>query len=179
LLAGAARARRSGIAAHRFLAFAGGVPAGVSCVALGCGGEGAFLEAMMATGVAAAGLHLVASRRLDWGQSVAPSPPGDALDGRLLLGVPERLGGMVASMERWVLDAVAGAVATLARASAWMVATADAHVVSTPVDAVAARLTRVVRRAEPLFGGSLGRVAWALLGAAGFAALLHAVWPGR
>jgi hypothetical protein len=134
---------------------------------------------MVATGVAAAALHLVASRRRDFSPGGASPSPREALDRVLLIGVPERLGGMVASMERWVVEAVAGALAVLARAGAWMVATADAHLVSTPVDAFAARLTRALRRAEPLFGGSLGRVAWALLGAAGFAALLHAVWPGR
>jgi hypothetical protein len=177
LFAGAMRARKHGGAAQRFLAFAGAIPGGVSCVALGSGGEGALLEAMMASGVAAAGLHLVASQRPDWSEGRVPR--GETLAESLLLSVPERLAGLVASMERWVVEALASAVATLARAGAWTVATADANLVSTPADSLALRVTRAARRGEPVVGASLGRVVWALLGLAGFAALLHAVWPSR
>ncbi len=177
LLGGALRARRARGMAPRFLAFVSTTPAGVPCLALGMGGSGPFLEAMMASGFAAAVLHLVASRKPDWldeGASSGAEEPAGAL---MYVTLPERLGEWFASMERWVVDAVAGALAGCVRAGAWMVATADAQVVSTPVDVAATRLTRLVRRVDPLVGGSVLRVVWVLLGGAGAAALLHALWP--
>jgi hypothetical protein len=177
---GAWRARRVRGAAARFLTFVTATPFGAPCIALGLGGSGACLEAIMASGFAAAGLHLVASRRSDWADGserndAHGSEP--ALD-LLLVDVPERLGDWFVSMERWVVDAVAGAVAGLTRAGAWVVATADTHVVSTPVDAVAVRLAGAARRVNPYIG-SMARVVWALLGVAALTVLVHALWPAR
>jgi hypothetical protein len=179
LLAGVLRARRLRGTAPRFLAFVEAAPAGIPCIALAVGGAGPFLEAMMASGLAAAGLHLVASRRADWSETMESTAPGGSLGDSLLLRVPERLGEWFASMERWVVEAVAGATAASARAGAWTLATVDARVVSLPADALAVRLTRLVRRVDPLVGGSMSRILWGLLGAAGFAALVHALWPAR
>jgi hypothetical protein len=179
LVAGALHARRQRGAAARFLAFVAAAPAGIPCVALGTGGAGLFLEAMTATAFAAAGLHLVAARRLDWRDAAGSTHAEGALATGLFLRTPERLGEWFVSMERWVVEAVARAVGVSARAGAWIVATADAHVVSVPADALALRLTRVVRRVDPIVGGSVTRILWALLAAAGFAALVHALWPAR
>jgi hypothetical protein len=179
LLGGAVRARRLSGAVPRLLAFVAAAPAGGSFIALGAGGAGAFLEAMMATAFAAAGLHLVASRRADWGDTKVPIRQEASLVDALCVGTPERIGEWFASMDRWVVDAVVGAAAAAARAGAWMVATADAHLVSTPANVLALRLTRVVRRVDPVVGGSISRILWGLLGALAVAALLHALWPAR
>jgi hypothetical protein len=178
VIAGAWRARRARGAAARFLAFVGAVPF-APCIALGLGGGGACLEAIMASGVAAAGLHLVASRKSEWAdrgeKSGQEEEPALAV---ILVDVPERLGEWFVSLERWVVDAVAGALAGLTRAGAWMVATVDSHVVATPVDAVAARLVGVARRVNPHVG-SMARVVWGVLAAAALTVLVHALWPAR
>jgi hypothetical protein len=178
VLAGAWRARRVRGAAPRFLTFVTATPFGAPCIALGLGGGGACLEAIMASGFAAAGLHLVASRKSEWADgSEVLGAEEPALD-LLLVGVPERLGDWFVSMERWVVDAVAAALAGLTQASAWIVATADAQVVSTPVDAVAVRLAGAARRVHP-YVGSMARVVWALLGVAALTVFVHALWPAR
>jgi hypothetical protein len=146
------------------------------------GGAWGFVEVAMAVGFAVAGLYLAASRRPAPASPELPVPgaPGSiALDEALLLRAPESLGALLASMERWVVDGAAGAAATLARAGAWVLATADVHLVSTPADAVAARLVRLRRRVEPVVGVPLGRVVLGLLAAAALAVLLHAISPGR
>ncbi len=191
LLAAARVAARVPGVGPQFLAVLAAAPVAVPCAALGIGGTGAYLEAMMASGLAAAGLHLLASRRAAWGGGDGTSPakpkrgrhgvherrregpPGELL----FVVVPERLGLWFASMERWVVEAVAGALAGLARAGAWTVATADAHGLSKPADAVAVRMTRAAHRLAPIVGGSMARIVWTLLGVAGFAALVHALWP--
>jgi hypothetical protein len=178
LIAGAWRARRARGAAARFLSFVSAIPFGAPCIALGLGGGGACLEAIMASGVAAAGLHLVASRKSEWAEHGEPSRPEDPALAAILVDVPERLGEWFVSLEHWVVDAVAGALAGLTQAGAWMVATADTHVVATPVDAVAVRLVGVARRVNPLVG-SMARVVWALLAAAALTVLVHALWPAR
>jgi hypothetical protein len=179
LLGGAHRARRVRGAVPRFLAFVASAPAGASFIALGTGGAGAFLEAMMATGFAAAGLHLVASRRGEWGDASRSDPQRASLAGAFFVGMPERIGDWFASMDRWVVEAVVSATAAAARAGAWMLATADAEVVATPANALALRVTRVVRRVDPLVGGSVSRILWALLAIVALAALVHALWPAR
>jgi hypothetical protein len=178
VIAGAWRARRARGAAARFLAFVSAAPFGAPCVALGLGGGGACLEAIMASGVAAAGLHLVASRKSEWADDGESPGPEDPALGPLLVDVPERLGAWFVSLEHWVVDAVAGALAGLTRAGAWTVATVDTHVVATPVDAVAVRLVGVARRVNPHVG-SMARVVWGLLAAAALTVLVHALWPAR
>jgi hypothetical protein len=81
-------------------------------------------------------------------------------------------------MERWVVDAVIGGLATFAVASAWLLARADEHVVSMPAELLVQRVVRGRRRVEPIVGTSPARILWALLCAAGLAALVLALWPG-
>jgi hypothetical protein len=178
VVAGAWRARRARGAAARFLAFVSAIPLGAPCIALGLGGGGACLEAIMASGVAAAGLHLVATRKSEWADHGEPSGAEDPALATILVDVPERLGEWFVSLERWVVDSVAGALAGLTRVGAWMVATVDTRVVGTPVDAVAVRLVGVARRVNPHVG-SMARVVWALLAAAALTVFVHALWPAR
>ena len=129
---------------------------------------------MVAFGLASAASFFLAAAK-DF-EAVDPATHG-SLDQALLARVPARLGELVASMERWVLGAVASALGGTARIAAWTVARADEHVVSRHADALADRLTRAARTAEPWTGTSLARVLWALLAAAALAALAHAAWP--
>jgi hypothetical protein len=159
----------------RWLVFATGAPAGLSLIALGLGGSGRGLVAMVVVGLAVAALKLLAPR------VEAPPPDVVALDDAedsALLSLPSRLGELLATMEQGVVGAVAGAMSASAHLLAWTVAMADEHVVTTPADRVADGALRASRAVEPLAGASLGRVAWVLLALAGFAALVHALWPG-
>jgi proton-translocating NADH-quinone oxidoreductase chain M len=144
----------------RWLVFTLGAPGGLACAALGMGGGGRGLAAMALVGAACAALHLLAVRRSD-----VPIAPEDAQEESVLVSLPERFGALIASMERWVVGAIATAVAAGAALAAWMVATADRHVVSTPGDRVAARVARAGRRVQPLVGMPLGRFVWAILAA--------------
>jgi NADH-quinone oxidoreductase subunit M len=142
----------------RWLVFTMGAPAGLVCAALGMGSGERGLVMMAVVSAACAALHLLAVRRAD-----VPIASDDAQEASVLVSLPERFGALVASMERWVVGAVATAVAAGAALAAWMVATADRHVVSTPGDRVAARVARAGRRVQPLVGMPLGRVVWAIL----------------
>jgi hypothetical protein len=159
---------------RRWLIFASGAPAGLTLIGLGLGGIGPALEVMVGAGVAAAALHLVVLVRGDADEE-RPSSSADAL---LLVRVPARLGELLASMERWVVGAVASALAGCARIAAWIVAQVDDHLVSSPGDRVATGVERAAQAVEPLLGVPIARVAWALISAAAIVALLHAVWPG-
>jgi NADH:ubiquinone oxidoreductase subunit 5 (subunit L)/multisubunit Na+/H+ antiporter MnhA subunit len=161
---------------RRWLAFSAGAPPALACVALGTGGVASAIEAMILTGLAAAVLHFWVAGRA--GTVTRSVPWRDTLGDALLVDVPTRLGELLVSMERWVVQAVAGAVATLTAAGAWAVAHADEHVVASPADAVAARLERAARRVEPWVGVPLGGIAWALLALVLFALILHGLWPG-
>jgi hypothetical protein len=160
--------------ARRWLVFAAGAPVGLSLVALRVGDGVVALGVMVAFGLASAASFFLAAAK-DF-EAVDPATHG-SLDQALLARVPARLGELVASMERWVLGAVASALGGTARIAAWTVARADEHVVSRHADALADRLTRAARTAEPWTGTSLARVLWALLAAAALAALAHAAWP--
>lgn len=142
----------------RWLVFTLGAPGGLACAVLGMGGGLRGLVAMAVVGAACAALHLVAARRGD--VSIAPEAGHEA---SILVSFPERMGALIASMERWVVGAVATALAAGTALAAWTIATADRHVVSTPGDRVAARVARVGRRVQPLVGMPLGRVVWAIL----------------
>ena len=144
----------------RWLVFTLGAPGGLACAALGMGGAERGLVAIALVGAACAALHLLAVRRSD-----VPIASDDAQEGSILVSLPERFGALIASMERWVVGAVATAVAAGAALAAWMVATADRHVVSTPGDRVASSVARAGRRVQPLVGMPLGRVVWAILAA--------------
>jgi hypothetical protein len=163
---------------RRWLVFAAGAPAGLTCIALGLGDVVAALGVMGVAGLAAAAVYLVAARQGEDDVAIDDASRG-SLDDALLARVPARLGELLASMERWVVGAVASAVAGTARIAAWSVARVDEHVVSSPADVVASRVERAARDAEPWVGGSLARLGWGLLGVGALTALLLALWPGR
>jgi hypothetical protein len=96
-----------------------------------------------------------------------------------LAGVLDGVSARVLAYERWVIDALAGAVSTVARAAAWTAAVVDTDVLGAPGDAVARRLVRAADALRPATGGSLSRVAWILVGLLGTVCLGHSVWPGR
>jgi hypothetical protein len=165
------------VGARRWLAFSASAPPGLVLVALGLGGAARALEVMAVAGAVGAGAHLVSARRGDVDEAIAAASRGAATD-PLLVRLPARVGELLASMERWVVGAVAGAIAGCARVAAWVVATVDEHVVSSPADVAASGLERAAAAIEPVTGVSAGRIAWALVGLAAVAALLHAAWPG-
>lgn len=159
----------------RWLVFATGAPGGLALIALGLGGSGRALVAMVVVGLGVAVLKVLAPR--------VEAPPADvaALDDAedsALLSVPARLGELLATMEHAVVGAVAGAAAASAHLLAWTVAMTNQRVITTPADRVADGVLRASRAVEPLAGASLGRIVWVLLALAGSFALFHAVWPG-
>jgi hypothetical protein len=163
--------------ARRWLVFAGAAPAGLVLVALGLGGAARALDVMAVAGAVGAGAYLALARRGDDDEAIAAAQRGSP-DDALLVGIPSRLGELLASMERWVVGAIAGAVAATARIAAWAVAMVDEHVVTSPADVAASGLERAASAVEPLAGLPAGRIAWVLLGLAAVAGVLHAVWPG-
>jgi hypothetical protein len=167
------------VGARRWLVFAAGAPPGLACVALGLGGAAPALQVLVVAGVVATAVHLLLARggREDEGEVPEPSQPSSP-DDALLLRVPSRLGELLVSMERWVVGAVTGAIGAGARIAAWMVATADEHLVASPADVAADGVQRAAGAVEPLLGVTPARIVWAMLALAGLAALAHAVWPG-
>jgi hypothetical protein len=166
-------------AAMSLLALPIGVPRGVAAVGWATAGPlGPFLLARLAP---LAPLVPCTAAMLAWLSGpvvILITLRSLRLDDAWLLRGPERLGALVASMDRWVLGASAGALGAFARAGAWLVAAADVHLVSSPADAVARRFARARRWLEPVVGVPLASLVFALLGALALAALLHAVWPG-
>ena len=160
---------------RRWLVFAGGAPSGLTFVALGLGGVVPAMEVMLAAGGLAALAHLLAARAGEDQDALAAARVTH--DDGLLVRVPERLGELLASMERWVVGAAASAIAGVARIAAWMVATADEHLVATPGDVAASGAEAAARRIVPWIGVSLSSVAWTALAVGALAALLRAVWP--
>jgi len=104
---------------------------------------------------------------------------GPALERLIFAGVPERVGALVVSFERWVIDGIGGAFVSFVRAAAWFAAHADAEIIGGPADVAASRVGRLARGAEVLTGQPLGRAAWALVVVLVSLALGHAVWPAR
>jgi hypothetical protein len=177
---GTVRAVRHAELGPRLLAFVVTVPVGLGCVELGLAGQSAFLAATLAAGLCAFGAFL-ASRKSEGGLiaggpvAAAPQAPEDWW----LRRAPEHVGGLLVGMEQWVLGACARAAAGLARATAWSLATADIHVVSKPGDVAAGCVKRVGHGIESILGASPGRLVWTLFGAAGVAALAHAILASR
>jgi hypothetical protein len=141
---------------------------------------------MTSMGFVVASTEIVAARA-DWnGGGMALGTAGESsgtlpvstLGDLVLVGIPEGMGELLVSMERWVVDAVVGALATFAIASAWLLARTDEHVVSMPANLLVQRVIRGRRRIEPIVGTSSARVLWALLCVAGLTALALALWPG-
>ena len=162
---------------RRWLVFAAGAPAGLTCVALGLQDVTAALGVMVVSGLVTAGVYLGVARKGEDEAAIDEATRG-SLDDAVLAGIPARLGELLASMERWVVGSVLSAVAGMARIAAWTVAHADDHLVSAPADAVATHVEHAARTVEPWLGVSLSRVAWALLAVGALAVLVHAAWPG-
>jgi hypothetical protein len=155
----------------RWVAFATGAPAGLVCVALGLGGEAYALASIVLLGLGAAMLHLSQRR-------AALPLGGENPDASPLLTTPARLGDLLATMEHGVVGAVARTIAASTHALAWIVATADRHIVTSPAERLADGVLYVSRAATPILGVGPGRIAWWLLALAGLVALVHALWSG-
>jgi hypothetical protein len=110
---------------------------------------------------------------------VAFSRRSAGLNDGLFARGPERLGALVASFERWVIEAIAGAIAVLVRAGAWIAARSDVDAIGAPADAAAERVVRAGLAAEGVTGQPLARAAWALVAMLVLVAIAHAVWPVR
>jgi hypothetical protein len=162
---------------RRWLAFAGGAPSGLALLALGLGGVVPAMEVLVVAGGASAVVFLVAARAGE-DEDAVDEASRVRQDEALLVRVPERLALLLASMERWVVGAVASAFGGMARVAAWMVAAADDQLVALPGDLAATGVQRATARVGAWIGGSPAAVAWAVVGLAALAAFLHAVWPG-
>jgi hypothetical protein len=127
------------------------------------------------TGLAGARMPLAGAVLLVAFAVLGAGPPGATLVSR---GI-ERAAALLLSFERWVLDSLVAAAATLLSALAWVAAASDAEALDTPVTAVAVRTERLAGALRPLVGGSLERVAWWLIASLGVAGIAHAAWPGR
>ncbi len=110
----------------RWLALAGGAPAGVTCISLGSDGEKGGLLVLVSAGLTAALLLLTAA-----GRAGPIGLPGTVdrrdLEAELLVRAPEGAGTLLLSFERWVVDSLAGAVVVLLHASAWALSRLDAR----------------------------------------------------
>jgi hypothetical protein len=173
--------------ARRWLVFAGGVTPGLSLVALGLGGAAPGVPVIVSAGATASAMYLVfAAYSGDEGPRLAEraalavdaAAPKKGVEYALLVELPARLGDLLASMERWVVGAVAGAFANVAAAAAWAAAAVDEQVVASPADLAAVRLRRAARALEPMCGVSVAVVAWAVLAVAAAAAVVQVMWPG-
>jgi NADH-quinone oxidoreductase subunit L len=161
----------------RLLAFVGVAPAALTWLALGAAGVMAATYTAIVAGLATAAVYLAAA--------LTPAPAGpdpaprESIADLLLVRAPERLADWLMGMDRWVVGAVAAALGGAVRVFAWALAALDEHVVAAPANAIAARLVRAERSVEPIVGAPLGRLVWALLGAAGWVGLAYAFWPRR
>jgi hypothetical protein len=164
------------VGARRWLVFAGGAAPALSLVALGLGGAAPGVPVLVASGAAASAVYLLyAGRSRD---AVVPGAPGRGAEGALLVRIPAELGDLLASMERWVIGAAAGAFGVMATASAWLVAMVDEHIISSPAEFAALRVRRAAAAVQPLCGLSVARLVWALLALTAAAAVFHALWSG-
>jgi len=126
VIAVARRALRTPAGASRWLALVGGSPAGLTCISLGAdGATGALL--VLVTAGAVASLLLLAGARRGIVLSGSRAPARADLEGALLGRAPESAGLLLLSFERWVLDAIGGAVGVCAHASAWALSRIDAR----------------------------------------------------
>lgn len=159
---------------RRVRTFASVAPAGLGCIAVGLFPAPLALAAMALVAAASVGLALAGGR-----PSAASHVPHFEPDDAAIVVLPARVGALVETMEVWVLGAVTDAVAGAARIGAWIVSTADEHLVATPGERAARGVLRVTRVVEPVLGAPLGRIVWALVSVAATLALVHAAWPGR
>jgi hypothetical protein len=172
----------------RVLAAVAAAPVGLTCIALGADGPAGGLLVFVAAGLAAGFVLFGAAARgfAPEGQRSDSTKPesklataGPDLERVVFEVAPSGAGALLGAFERWVVDAIAGAVVVLVSALSWTIARLDAGVVGAPANALAARTVRASRALEPLVGGSLARVAWVLIAVLLAAALVHAVGSGR
>jgi hypothetical protein len=115
-------------ATTRGLALVGGAPAGLTCIALSAdGAKGGLLVFGVACAVAALLLLTASSRGLFASEGNKPSAAGDenGIEHLLLGSAPEDGGALLVAFEQGVVDAIAGAVAVVVRATAWVLARLD------------------------------------------------------
>jgi hypothetical protein len=163
---------------RRWAVFVGAAPAPLAYLALGAAGATVATCVFVASGAATAVLYLATAGDLTVLPDRAPEPQ-PSIEDRLFVLAPERLGALLIRMDRWVVSAIAGTLGALTHLVAWIMLTVDEQVVAAPANFVAARIVSVERGVEPMFGVTLVRAAWAVLGAIAFAALAHALWRGR
>jgi hypothetical protein len=108
----------------RWLAVVSGLPAGLTCISFSSDGENGGFFVLLSAGLIATLLLLVAAAR---GLPVdRPVPPVRRdLEAALLGRAPEAAGHLLLSFERWVVDAIGGAIVVLAYASAWALSRID------------------------------------------------------
>src|SRR5579872_3979697 len=122
----------------------------------------------------AGAVRLVAAARR---KSVAlPPAPSFGLQEWSLEALPHRLGELLVTFERWVVDAAAGAAAALFAVSVWVAARVDGAVLAAPGDAMATRALRARRALDPAVGGSIARLVWIVLGLFATSVLASALW---
>jgi hypothetical protein len=129
MLVAVARRAAYGRGTTRGLALAGGAPAGLTCIALSAdGAKGGLLVFGVACAVAALLLLAASSQGLSTSDDGRREQRGDDDNGieHLLLGsAPEDGGALLVAFEQGVVDAIAGAVAVVVRATAWVLARLD------------------------------------------------------
>ena len=160
----------------RSLAFFGATPGALTYLALGAAGVSAAAPVFVLSGAATAAVYLSAVRAsvsaVGHVSSISMrAPPPRAV----LVTALERLGDVLVGMDRWVIAALAGTLATLVRAAAWVLTTLDMQAVGRPGNVVALKMARVAGGFEPALGFKLRQLAWALLGLAALAAVAHAL----
>ncbi len=162
---------------RRWLAFLGVAPAALTWLALGAAGVAAATYVAIVAGLATAAFYL--------GAAITPTKAAreplvrGVVGDWLLARMPERLGALFVGMDRWVIGAMAGAVASLVHAGAWTVAALDERVIASSGNRIAARIVRAQHRVEPVVGGRVDRVAWAFVTAVALAAITCGLWPSR
>jgi hypothetical protein len=161
----------------RWITLVCGAPAGLTCISLGADGPDGAVLVMVSAGLIATLLGITAAWR-GFSSSDCASPRG-SFEEALLRGAPERAGALLMMFEHWVVDAIAGAAGVLLYASAWALDRFDVLVLALPADVLATRAVRLGRRVEPIIGGSVARIAWALVVLGLLAAIAHAVWTVR
>jgi hypothetical protein len=120
----------------RWLALVCGAPAGLTCISFSADGEKGGLLVLASAGVAAASLLLAsAASGLSVKGDASASVKGDThrhatparrdLEAALLVRAPEAAGLLLLSFERWVVDAMGGAIVVLSRASGWALSRID------------------------------------------------------
>jgi hypothetical protein len=126
----------------RWLALVGGAPAGLTCISFSADGEKGGSLVLASAGVAAAFLLLAAaasglpikrdasasikrdaSASIKGDRRAAPAPRD--FEAALLGRAPEAAGLLLLSFERWVVDAIGGAIVALSYASGWALSRID------------------------------------------------------